>query len=54
MTSKGTQLWWCPADRVHMTKDAYADLAHAIMEANQGGDAGDTASCRNLILILLY
>jgi hypothetical protein len=44
MISKGTQLW-CPADGVHMTKDAYADLAHAILEANQGEDVGDTASC---------
>jgi hypothetical protein len=44
MTSKGTQLW-CPADGVHMTREAYADLAHAILEATHGGDFGDTASC---------
>ncbi len=41
--SKGGQLW-SAADGVHMTVDAYADLAHAIMEAYQG-DVGDTTSC---------
>jgi hypothetical protein len=44
VTSKVTQLW-CQADGVHMSRDAYADLAHAILEANQGGDTGDAASC---------
>jgi hypothetical protein len=43
ITSKGAQLW-CQTDGVHMSKDAYADLAHAVLEAAQGDDTGDAAS----------
>ncbi len=43
-TSTGSLLW-CATDGVHMTVDAYADLAHAIMEASEGGVDGDAASC---------
>jgi hypothetical protein len=43
ITSKGAQLW-CQTDGVHMSKDAYADLAHVVLEAAQGDDTGDAAS----------
>ncbi len=41
-TSSGSPLW-CTADGVHMTKEAYIDLAQVIMEAAHRGNLGETA-----------
>jgi hypothetical protein len=43
-TSGGTSIW-CTGDPVHLSQDAYRDLAMAVQEAHDGADAeGDSAS----------
>ncbi len=37
---------WSPGDPVHLSQEAYRDLAHAIIEAHEG-DREDTASVSN-------